>query len=346
MVEKKLNIEFIRIFAIIMTIAIHVSNNYMRAFGEIANSEFLTAVVYNSFSRICVPLFFMIGGIFVIDKEYNRKRYLEKIKRFVIILVIWSVVYYLTRNGFDFRNAFNVFISSLFNAEETSRHLWYMYPLIAIYIAMPFIQSMCKNLTHEQENLFLILWICFSGLSFIFIPAAETLLDANVEITYPIPFINSAYYLGYFISGYILYKRFNNITLSKSKKLCCFLAYVFSILITIALTYGISVKKEALFEAATWYRGALIIIATFAIFILVVASADKFKSGKIYLFSKHTFGIYLVHIIFLDIIKQHINILELNPLFAIPLLTLVIYIASLISCFVLSKIPYINKIIF
>jgi len=346
MAERKINIEFIRVFSILMTIVIHVSNNYIRSFGEITNTYFFTAVVFNSLSRVCVPLFFMIGGIFALGKEYDRKRYFERIKKFIIVLVVWSIIYYLTRNGFNFDNALKVFVNSFFNAEKTSRHLWYMYPLIGIYIALPFIQNMCKNLTIEQENLFMGLWICFSGLSFVFIPVAKVLLKTNVDITYPIPLINSAYYMGYFVSGHILYKRFNKAQFSKKKNILCILTYIFAILITILLTCGISIKSHKFFEAATWYRGALIIIATFAVFILFVANGEKFKLSAVCLISKHTFGIYLIHIIFLDIIKQYIDIVALNPIISIPLLSVLIYVCSLVACMILSKIPFVNKILF
>ena len=346
MVPKKLNIEFIRIFAVLMTIVIHVSNNYIRGFEEISRSSFLISVILNSFSRICVPLFFMIGGIFAIPKEYSGKKYLARIIKFIIILVLWSVIYFLTRNGFAIKEMPKAFINSIFNADETSRHLWYMYPLIGIYIALPFIQNMCKNLKYQHENLFLGLWLCFSGLSFIFLPAARAILKTDIELSYPIPFINSAYYLGYFISGHILYKRFGNVGFSKSKNIICILVYILASVITTILAYFISVKNNDFFDAALWYRGILIIIASFAIFILIAANEQKFKAEIICKLSKHTFGIYLVHIVFLDIIKKYINILTLSPIIAIPLITALLYICSLVTCIILSKIPFIKKIVF
>lgn len=344
--QKKLNIEFIRIFAILMTIVIHVSNIYIRGFEEISRSSFLISVILNSFSRVCVPLFFMIGGVFAIPKEYSGKKYLTRIIKFIIILAIWSVIYFLTRNGFAIKEVPKTFIYSIFNADKTSRHLWYMYPLIGIYIALPFIQNMCKNLKYQHENLFLWLWLCFSGLSFIFLPMARAILKTDIELSYPIPLINSAYYLGYFIGGYILYKRFGNVGFSKFKNLACILVYIIASVTTTILAYFVSIKNNDFFDAALWYRGIFIIIASFAIFILIAANEQKFKAEIIYKFSKHTFGIYLVHIVFLDIIKEHINIINFSPVIAIPLLTALIYICSLVTCIIISKIPIIKKIVF
>lgn len=345
MTNRKLNIEFIRIFAMVMTICIHVSNNYLRAFDEISQGDFFVSVIFNSLSRVCVPLFFMISGAFAIGKEYNRKTYFEKILKFVLILAVWNLIYFITRNGFNLGKMGKAAAACFFNAEMTSRHLWYMYALIGLYIALPFIQNMCKNMSRELENLFLILWFCLSGLTLIFLPLASFITKTKVAITYPIPLINSAYYLGYFIGGHILYKRFKDIKFDNRKNLICVAAYLGAMLITIIATYFISLKRGYAIEQTGWYRGALIIIASFAIFTLFVTKGDSFKANAISVFSKQTFGIYLIHIIFLDIIKHFFHLPDFNPLIAIPLLTAAIYVCSWGSCFVISKIPILKNLI-
>ena len=112
---------------------------------------------------------------------FDKKSYLYKAFKFVGILAIWSVIYYFTKNGFEFEGIGKVIANSFFNADMTSRHLWYMYPLIAIYIALPFLQNMCKNLNKEAENLFMILWFLLSGLSFIYMPLAEFITKSNIN---------------------------------------------------------------------------------------------------------------------------------------------------------------------
>lgn len=346
MTNRKLNIEFIRIFSVIMVISIHVANVYIRRFDSVSQGYFLTATISSSLSRVCVPLFFMISGAFMGDKEFDKKSYFNKIFKFIGILAIWSIIYYFTKNGFEFEGVEKVIANSFFNADMTSRHLWYMYPLIAIYIALPFIQNMCKNLSKESENLFIILWFLLSGLSFIYIPLAEFITKGNITLEYPVPLINSAYYVGYFVSGHILYKRFKDVSFNKKQNLICIGIYLVSTLITILSTYFISLKVGNAISPPTWYRGALVIIASFAVFLLIIANKDSFKAPFIYTLSKHTFGIYLIHMIFLNIIKKTVTVAELNPVIAIPVITATVYICSLISCMLLSKIPFIKKVIF
>ncbi len=346
MKNKLLNIEFIRIFSIIMVLSIHVANVYIRAFGDVSNGQFFVAVVFSSIARVCVPLFFMMGGIFAVGKEYNKKKYWQRIGKFVLLLVVWSVIYYLTKKGFTAKNLDRVIVNSFFNADMTSRHLWYMYPLIGIYIALPFIQSMCKNMSRELENLFLGLWFCLSGLSFIYMPLAKEISGISHKITYPVPLINSAYYLGYFIAGYILYKRFKGVKLGRGKNLLCVAVYLLSTVLTTALTYFVTIKDGKYFDEATWYKGALVIVASFALFILVVTNEDKFKWQWIGKISKHTLGIYLFHMVPLNVVKHYFDLTEYNPLIAIPLVTAIVYISSLAACALLSRIPVVKKILF
>jgi len=345
MKKRELNIEFIRVFAIFMVVMIHVSNIYINSFSKISALHFNTAVVFNSISRICVPLFFMVSGIFLINKEFDLKSYYKRILKFVFLLTFWSVIYFLRNNNFKLNNFGKALANSFFNADKTSRHLWFMYAIIGIYIALPFIQNMCKNMSRELENLFLILWFSFSGLIVIFVPLIRYITKTDIDITYPIPIINSAYYLGYFIIGHILYERFKFISPTAKKNLLCVGTYLISVFISIIVTCFFTAKTNEIYEPMTWYRGIFIALAACAVFILIVINKDKFKSNAILTFSHRSFGIYLLHMLFLNHITENINVLEFNPLISIPLLTLVVYALSFIASFILSKIPIIKNLV-
>lgn len=344
--NRKINIEFIRVFAMFFTIVIHVSNVYIYSFDKISNFNYLTAVFFNSMARICVPLFFMISGIFLLKEEYDRKKYFSRVKKYILILAVWSMTYALINNKISFNGGiFSVIFNSLFNANMTSRHLWFMYAIIGIYIALPFVQNMYKNLSTELKNLFLILWMGLSGLIVIIIPITRSITGLTINVDYPIPILNAAYYLGYFISGRIIYEKYKDKKFKKNKNILCIVIYLLSTLVTAFSTYFISKINNQVYDSMMWYRSIFIIISSFAIFILVVGNEDKIKDKNIIKLSKYSFGIYLIHVIFLSIIKHNFSFINYNALIFIPLLTLVIYIVSLISSIILKKIPIVNKII-
>lgn len=348
MKERRINIEFIRVFAIIMTIVIHVSNVYIYSFNSISNTDYLVSVIFNCMSRICVPLFFMVSGIFLIDEKYDRKKYLKRVFRFVILLIVWSIVYYFGIDGYKHYDFLTFCINSLFNAEMSSRHLWFMYAIIGIYIALPFIQSMVKNLDKEKENLFLILWMIISGGVVIYVPLAREILKYDVDIAYPVPILGATYYLGYFISGYILYNRFKGLKDTvKIKKInfWCIFSYICSTIISILGMHFISLIKGIVYDSVIWYRSIFIVIAAFSLFIMIIVNEDKIKNKFILNLSSLSFGVYLIHYLFLFNIKQYVNIIEYNPLIYIPYLSFLIYLLSVFSSFIIKKIPLINKLI-
>ena len=235
--------------------------------------------------------------------------------------------------------------NSFLNANETSRHLWFMYAIIGIYIALPFIQNMCKNMSCLQENLFLGLWLGFSGLGSIYVPLIRIITDTNVDISYPIPIINATYYLGYFIAGHILYERLKDTGSSLKKNLLCMGVYIISTLVTIIGTCVLSAKMNEEYTPLFWYKSIFIAVSAFAIFILVVINKDSFKNQVILTFSKQSFGIYLIHMIFFNQLTLNVQIIDFNPLIAIPVITLAIYTVSFISSYILSKIPIINRLV-
>ena len=346
MQERKINIEFARVIATVLVISIHVANVYIRGFGRVPNGDFLVAVVFSSIARICVPLFFMISGMFSAGGNYDRKKYLGRVTRFIVVLAVWSVIYYFTKNGFAFEGLWKVVANSFFNADKTSRHLWYMYPLISIFIALPFIQAICKNITREQENLFMALWFILSGFSSVYLSLGKILSGQSVALSYPVPLINSAYYVGYFIIGHIIAKRLENTEFDKKRNLLCAGAYSTVTLAIILVTYIVSIKKGRLFEGMTYYRSAPVIIAAVAVFLLILCNSGKFKNANILRLSKHSFGIYLSHMIFLNIIKHYINITDFNAIIAIPVITVLVFVCSAVFCALLSKIKFLRNILF
>ena len=236
-------------------------------------------------------------------------------------------------------------VNSFFNTNFTAKHLWFMYAIISIYIALLFIQNMCKNMTLEQENMFMILWALFSGFSFVYLPLAEGLLGYSVKVTYPVPIISGTYYLGYFILGHILSKRFHGVKFTKKHNIFCIGLYIVSTVVISIMAYFFSNLYNEVYEYSLWYRGVFAIIATGSIFSFIIGNSDKFKNKFILKLSSLSFGVYLIHVIFLNMFADNFDIIKYNPLIFIPLLTIIIFVLSLGSSYIIKKIPIIKNII-
>lgn len=339
--ERQLNIETLRVFAIICTIMIHVTNVYFHKFLTISHSYYFFAVLFNSLARICVPVFFMISGSLLIPKEDSIEKYKKRIIKFLIVLIVWSIIYMLLYGRFTLKDV----IITLYNGNSSSRHLWYMYALFGIYLTLPFIRKMCMNLSEKEENLFLILWGIFSGILVIIIAISREIINMNIDVSYPIPFVQAAYYLGYFICGHILYKRYNNYKVKKHTNTYLIITYLVSSLITALLTYFLSIKNNTDYDIFFWYKSIFIIISSACIFLLFIINKEKFKSEKILLFSKYTFGIYLIHGVFFFYLRKLFTYTNYNSLYMCIPITILLYFVSWLATYILKKIPYINELL-
>lgn len=332
--KRDQRLDFLRIVSMILVIIIHVANCYCRNFSNISNLSYFISVVFNAISRISVPIFFMISGSLLANKKYDKKKYLARIKKFSIILVIWTIIYLLWENLYLGKTNFN-FTQLIFSPERA--HLWYLYAIIAIYIAQPFASAIVNNISKEEKKLFVILWLLFYGVIY----SLKTLF--NLNIIYQIPIISGTYYLGYFIIGNFIYQM-KDIKEYKKYNNKLIIIFVLSTLITILTTYFISIKTNRYYDAMFAYRSIFIMLSSISIFALALIN-DKKNSKIIDILPKYSLGIYLIHGIFLDIIKNIFNIYQIPSIIGIPLYTTIIFILSLLAIKIIKKIPLLGDYI-
>ena len=87
-------INLLRVVAMFGVVLLHVTAPLLYKYGKTPMSYWWTANIFDSAVRVCVPLFFMISGYFLLDKSEKLSRFITKrIKKVVVPLVIWSIVY-------------------------------------------------------------------------------------------------------------------------------------------------------------------------------------------------------------------------------------------------------------
>ena len=327
-------LDFLRVFSMFLVIVIHVANCYGRSFSLISSSSFAISSVFNMLSRVSVPIFFMISGALLIPKVLTREKYIYKVKRMFIVLVLWTVIYALFEY---FYVGVGTNVLNLLVAPQRA-HLWFMYAIIAIYIALPFISKMCNNLTKREENLFMGLWF----FAFLFEFLVKRLL--KVSVIYHIPIISGVYYLGYFVIGHIIYKRIREGKCDYKKyNKYLVLLFIFSNLVILWFTLYNSFRLGSNYKVFFTYSNPLMIISSLSVYSLVLINMNKIPSFVSY-FAPFSFGIYLVHGIFLDVLKTF-NFINVNSIIGVPLFSAILFFVSYIVIYLLKKIPKIDKYI-
>lgn len=329
MKEKNYNLELIRMLSFVFVIVIHVTNYFCRAYGKIPQGEYLFSLALDTAARVSVPCFFMISGALLLGRQESLRKHLRRLARFLIVLAVWSAVYYLW-NRFYMGTPYQL---SNILTEPAEAHLWYLYAMIPIYLALPFFQVMCRGMSMKLEKAFLIVTTAAAASNYL-------LRLAGQELYYDIPLVGDRIYAYYLYVGYYLYKYRRHICLGQRAALAiCLLSMAASF----GITLGVSVEQGDHYEGALTYESIFIMTAAVAFFLFMLRlgrSHIRFSERTkktIDLFCGCSFGIYLIHIIFLDNYKKYMDAADLTAWAAVPGLTIVITLTSFLCVWALRR---------
>ena len=327
--KKNYNLELIRMISFVMVIVIHVTNYFCRAYGEVSRGEYLFSLALDTVSRVSVPCFFMITGALLLGRRETLEKQAKRFLRFSMVLAVWSVIYYLWNtfymgSGYDLREILSTPVEA---------HLWYLYAMIPIYFVMPFFQIMCAGMDLRMERAFLL--VITAAVIFNYILTLQ-----HEEAYYDIPLIGDQVYSYYVFIGYYIYKYRRHIRIGQGTAaagcLVCLAA-------TFGITWGMTAVRGDHYETALQYGSPLLVAAgtLFFLFVIRLRKADyvpREPAKKIIdLFCGCSFGIYLIHILFLDNYKKYMEPADLSAWIAVPLLTAVIAAASCACIWVLRR---------
>ncbi len=235
------------------------------------------------------------------------------------------------------------FIKNLY-AGNVHIHLWYLYMLVGLYLITPIVKPYVNNVKKEALVYFIAIWFITNGI----IVFLEKFTIYNIGLN--LSFFHWS--LGYYILGFFL-EKYNPST--KQRKI----AYILGILGLIGTTYGTYLLTEnnggELVEHLYSYLAPNVMFMSLAIYLLFKSTnwnktIDNMPiiNSLITSFNKTSFGIYLIHLLVLDIISSGelgiiINAYSFNPIIGIPLVGVITFLISHFVVLILQRIPLINK---
>lgn len=346
MISRKIELDIIKILACYLVIISHIS--CLPFFLNVDTSNIvwnISNLFYNARSS-CVPLFLMTSGALYLSQDYEisfRKIGSLCIKMFIVYLA-WNFMYSL----FDATtiNPIGLIKTMIFSPPG---HLWYLPMLIGIYFLIPILKQISNN--EKTLRYYLIFWFFISILKFtlmsilnmLSLSEAINVIDTSV-LRFKVETLSI--YSGYFLLGHYLYLHH-----SKLKTLELSAILIVSIIMGSTLTFWGTRAKGALFADPTEYMFVTSFLQSCSIYIIFLKLKLVFEKklnntvkSKIYLLSKLTFGVYLVHPFFTA--KCYPYLQGMRTFFVIPLFALIIFTISAIISFVLKKIPVLNRYLF
>ena len=339
--------DVLRVIACFSVIMIHSSAYYV--VKDIGSFNFWVGNIFDGLARIGVPLFVMISGALMLDKNYqfSTQKIIKHIIRMIVFFVFWSVLYCFIFNivGSIIIEHESIDITKIIvSLIKGHYHLWFVYLIIGLYLIVPLLRLWVNDTNKKYVEYFIILSIIFTYIIPQIISIGSNYSNLFEHINDIIERKLSLKYVGGFTTYFILGWYINNYEL-KNKRIIYILG-LFGVLITIMGTYILSnTTGKALQMYGNLYINVL--FQTVAVFVII---KDKFKNmhtnNIINSISKYSLGIYAIHALIVTIMYRIIEKVNIDfALINIPVVFIVSFVFAYLISFILSKIPVLKKVV-
>ena len=359
-------VDYIRVIACFLVIIVHASENFYGADSSglagnvsmLANesNRFWVAFYDGFIARICVPLFMIVSAFLLVPMksgtsmtDFYKSRFTRILPPMIIFMLLYSFLPLLW-SGMSWEQSVSDFKLLPWNFPSMARHLWFMYPLISLYLIIPIVSPWLERSKAKEELIFIGLFIVSC-----FIPWIQRFISPEL---WGECFWNRFSMLWYF-SGYLGYLvlahyiRFH-LNWNFQKRI---IIGIPCLLIGSAFTGwsfwykgvpGITIDTPTL-EWAWEFCTPNVLCATFGAFILF-SCIQQTKTPKIIAsISELSFGIYLMHMFFLsNITSIFIKGDAANPIIpvylAIPVMAILTFFCCIVTSKLISYFPYISAV--
>lgn len=323
-------------------------------------NRFWVAFYDGGVARTCVPLFMVVSAFLLVPikadvsmTQFYKRRFKRILPPMIFFMLLYAILPVLW-GEMTWDDTLRMLPALPFNFPENAGHLWFMYPLISLYLIIPVISPWLERASAKDECIFIGLF-AFSTL----IPWLHTFVTPELWgecfwNRYSMLWYCSGF-LGYLVIAH--YIRFHlNWTRGKRLKigaLCFLVGAVFT-------AWSFWWKGEPLHPIATpelewsWeFCTPNVALATFGAFLLFSCigvkadgtERDDYRAPRLITeFAKLSFGMYLMHIFFLNriaaIVVQDNPAIPAIPVWAaIPFMAIACYICCAATTKLISLLP-------
>lgn len=327
----------LRVFAVLAVIALHASAVRVVHLPTVESSSWWIANAVDSLCRWAVPVFVMLSGALNLDpaRDYSLKKfYTKRFSRVVIPLVVWASIYYWW-SAYSYQMTVDwEFIKDSLYSGLLYNHLYFLFIIIGLYVLTPVIKKLTRSLPDY------VLW--FFVLAFLYYTTMGTFFS-HVPMN---AFTRFLPYLLFYLLGYLL----RSVHFSFSWGLFFFVGYLVASLQIIYIT-GLMAEAFGRDDHRTFamysHFHILVFIQSVSVYLLIKSLFSRGRNSRFRWFlawaSPAAFGVYLIHVIFLNIIKGYTDALEGgNLLLLIGFEVISVFIISTLIIKFVMKVPYIR----
>ncbi len=359
--ERIVFLDYLRVTACLMVMLVHASENFYGADASgLAGNVSMLANEGNRFwvsfwdfgvSRTAVPLFMMVSAYLLVPMRtgqtmagFYRRRFLRILPPFVTFLLLYTFLPLLW-GGMTWEQSMADLRLLPFNFPSMAGHLWFMYPLISLYLIIPVVSPWLERASARDERIFLYIFAFSTLLPWLHRFVSPELWGECFWNQFSMLWYCSGY-IGYLVLGH--YIRVH-LSWSRSRRLrvglLCFVAGA-------AFTgwsfwwKGVpgQLIETPMLEWSAEFCTPNVLLATFGLFVTFTCIRQPKAPAVVGRLSRLSFGMYLMHIFFLAPIAQRViggNAAEpLLPVgIAIPVIALLTFVCCAVTTRLLSLLP-------
>lgn len=364
MKEKIKEIEVLRGLSFIAVVIQHVLGYFNLQPGlNYLNIISLTLIL--TVTRFAIPTFVFITGFVLFYNYYQHldtgKYTAKRIKDTLIPYVCWSLFFGFSSAVSAGKNInLTDFVSTtVINLIKGTAmyHLWYIAMILQMYFVFPFLRKLFIRLGNKVIYLVAALGLLDISISFIAAQIIPVYLENN-NVNWATAFFTDyrhiifISWLFYFCLGGVAalnYDKFKQ-WLINYKSLCSVFFGLYASYIAIKTTASATLNNQGYsvnFNVSAPLNLNMYAYSVFAIllfyYLSYILKETKYLNKLLFLVSKHSYGAYLIHPLFISIICKN-NLIKWNLSFYFQLITnpLLSCSLSLAASYIISRIPVIN----
>lgn len=341
--ERDYSLDFIRVLGALAVVMIHASCYYAQ-YSRVGSIERIFGSIFCMLSRFGVPFFVMISGALILDENKTvtfHDVFFKYLRNIVFLIIFWSVFYAIQDVFFEIfvyggKFSLKIFAIRIIYAYY---HMWYLYMLAGLYLITPILKVITK-----KENAKTVLYFIILSMLFQFTEPVLLLIKSRFgEAYYLIRVINSlrldflSAYVGYYLIGWYLV----HVGLPKKVRIGLYVAGVIGLVTSI-----ICCCMSALYEYTNESTNLLIALYSIALFVFcrqTYKCKPKFNN-VIKSVAGLTFGVYIIHPFLINLINL-VFVYEKYFILYVVAYWIIIVVTSFIVTYVISKIPFVKKIV-
>ena len=346
------SLDFMRVFACFMVVLAHSCDFFVGMF-DTSPISFYSAAFWGTLQRASVPLFVMISGMLLLPmRDTVTVFYKKRMSRVLIPFIVWSILSplaYYAYGMITLDKAVNFILLFPISFNLTTVPFWYIYMLIGLYLIVPVISPWLQTVSKKGLETYFKFWIITLFIPYIKFFAPALGYEGNYGSMAIFGMCDwNAIGLFHYTSGFIGYLLLGHYAVkypldwSMRKSLAIGLP---TFIVGAVITYFgfISVAKNFPALEVIWYFTNInVFMMTFGLFVILrkVNIKNLILRKFIAKLSTLTFGIYLIHFLFVQMSYDWIKNYEFAPYLQIPVIALVAFTVTGCFTYLLSKLPF------